>query len=674
MNRLAEENSPYLKQHKDNPVNWYPWGEEALSLAKSLDKPILVSIGYSACHWCHVMAHECFENEHLAQIMNAHFINIKIDREERPDIDAIYMDALHMMGLRGGWPLNVFLMPDGKPFYGGTYFPPQNWQNILLGINEAFENRRDELQQSADGFASDLGKKEIEKWEGFSAAFDLYEPINKEAWHAVKHQLIDNYDSIHGGLMRVPKFPMPAIWRFCLALNVESADFQHLFFSLERMVLGGIFDHIGGGWTRYSTDRLWKVPHFEKMLYDNAQLLTLYAESLKVAYEQLSAVQKAFMEDALIKTVAWLNNEMKAPVGGFYAALDADSEGVEGKYYVWDFEEVGEILGDDFADFNKQYNFSREGNWEHGQNILHLEQTFDLAYLAQWNENLKSLKIFRDKRIRPGLDDKVICSWNALCISGLVSVFKLGIAPYALSMARDAALVIRTKLMQPIGDDAKALWHILPKNKQYIFGFLDDYAATIQCFLDLYQVSFEETYIDDVVQLANYVHANFFDADEPLYYYTDFAAEKLIARKKEIYDNVIPSSNSMLAHAFYDLGKLTGQVEWVNKAKVMLNAVVNLAIKMPQDMANWLRLAHKMESTIPEVVVCGKKAKEMAREIGKKTKKPIYLLAAESESKLTLFEGRQGNLDKCTFYVCVDNACKLPQYDLNSALTQIYDT
>jgi uncharacterized protein len=372
MNRLSQSKSPYLLQHQHNPVDWYPWGEEALNKAQHEDKPILVSIGYSACHWCHVMERESFEDEATADLMNAHFVCIKIDREERPDLDNIYMEALQAMGVQGGWPLNVFLMPNQKPFYGGTYFPNKQWKNLLGSIANAYKNHHAQLLESAEGFGRSIGRSELEKY-GLKAAETGLEKAEIEL---VLDKLTAQFDLEWGGMNRKPKFPMPAIWLFVLDAALLGKDqelLEKVFFTLKKIGMGGIYDHLRGGWARYSVDGEWFAPHFEKMLYDNGQLLELYAKAYQVSGDE-------FFKEKVLETVDWIEAEMLQSEGGFFAAQDADSEGVEGKFYTWKYEELEAILGEDLSWFKKLYNLKYQGNWEDGVNILFQTEPYaDLA-------------------------------------------------------------------------------------------------------------------------------------------------------------------------------------------------------------------------------------------------------------------------------------------------------
>ena len=424
-NKLIDSKSLYLLQHAHNPVDWYPWGEEALQKAKLEHKPLLVSIGYSACHWCHVMEKESFENQEVADLMNANFVCIKIDREERPDLDNIYMEAIQVMGLQGGWPLNVFLMPDQKPFYGGTYFPRDQWMKVLSGISTAFTNQYEELQKSALGFGDSLNRSLVEKY-GLKANKSPFEA--KEVLQ-IARKLMEGFDRQWGGMNRVPKFPMPAIWDFLLDMAILSQQKdlgEDVCFTLRKIGMGGIYDQLGGGFCRYSVDGEWFAPHFEKMLYDNGQLLGLYAKAFQYS-------QDPFFKEKGEETIAWLENEMLDKEGAFYAALDADSEGREGKYYTWTFNELQSLLAHDFDWFARLYGVKAGGNWESGENILfqkpeygELAQSLGLSeadFKLKLNEVKRKLLEFRNRRERPGLDDKIISGWNGWVIDGLSQAF-----------------------------------------------------------------------------------------------------------------------------------------------------------------------------------------------------------------------------------------------------------
>ena len=669
MNHLANESSPYLLQHKNNPVDWYSWGQEALQKAVDEDKVIILSIGYSACHWCHVMEHESFENEEVAKVMNTFFVNIKVDREERPDIDGIYMEALQNMGLRGGWPLNVFLMPNTKPFYGGTYFPKKNWVNLLYGIQESFKEKRNALEESAEGFAQSLNNKDSEKYLFGNDETDFR--YDSEELKHIEQKLSNDFDTELGGMNRAPKFPMPSVWNLVLNLSYQlsnSDTIVQLQNTLDRIALGGIYDHLAGGWTRYSTDERWKIPHFEKMLYDNGQLLSLYTKtflffSSKKAFTESSELYKWAVE----LSINWLKTEMTSELGGFYAALDADSEGEEGKYYVWTSEEIAEVLGKGSAEFQKSYEFSQEGNWEHGNNVLHLE-----AFPKNWEFLLachKKLENFRKARIRPGLDNKIICGWNGLMLTGLIEAYKtFGIG---LDLIEKNIQFIDKFLIAEFrneeGDEAFGLWHQYDVKK--IPGFLDDYAAIIEAFIQYYQVSFEEKRLFKAESLLKYTLANFFEPEESLFYFTDIEGEKLIARKKEIFDNVIPASNSMMVKNLYFLGRFLNYSEYSELAKSIFSKIKPLSLKDPQWLSNWTDVGLLMSTSPAEITVFGQGFEEIISEIQKSYFNPnVIYFGADKPSTLPEFEGRMENPKVMNIYVCVDKACHLPVKTAEEAL------
>ena len=522
-NRLSQETSPYLLQHAHNPVDWYPWGEEALQKAKAEQKPILVSIGYAACHWCHVMERESFENPQIAEVMNAHFICIKVDREERPDVDQVYMDAVHAMGVQGGWPLNVFLNPDAKPFYGGTYFPPRNWVQLLTSIGQAYQGEhRAELDASAEEFTRVLQASDLEKY-GTEATTPI---VTDEQFGLLLANLGGKFDRQWGGLDRAPKFPMPSVWRFLLRAHALTGSvdlLQQVNLTLHELAWGGIYDQAGGGFARYSVDAQWLVPHFEKMLYDNGQLVSLYAEAYQVTKNEL-------YRTVVYDTVEFVRRELTSPEGGFYSSLDADSEGQEGKFYVFTKDELRAILGDEEPLFSAYYNCTVLGNWEHGQNILHRRQSDDdfasaheiapqvlAELLIGWKEKILAA---RAQRVRPGLDDKILTSWNALMLNGLVDAYRAFGYEYFLKLALNNAHFIQKNLRQ-----GPRLWRNYKAGRATITGFLEDYALLIQAYLNLYEATFDARWLREAETLTSYVQENFFDSSENLFFYTDATSE-----------------------------------------------------------------------------------------------------------------------------------------------------
>ncbi len=658
-NRLALETSPYLLQHAHNPVDWYAWNTESLTKAQVENKPILVSIGYSACHWCHVMERECFENEQVAAVMNAHFVCIKIDREERPDVDAVYMDALHAMGGQGGWPLNVFLMPDAKPFYGVTYLPAQNWTQLLLSIHNAFVNHHQDLVKSAEGFTHNMQFSESQKY-GLIGQESNFTKVDLDI---IFDNLQRHFDTQKGGLDRAPKFVMPAIYRFLLryhAVSNNSEALKQIKLSLNRIALGGIYDHVGGGWARYSVDDEWFIPHFEKMLYDNGQLLSIYADAYTLTKNDL-------YKNRVYQTINWLETEMTSPVGGFYSALDADSEGVEGKYYVWTAQELKEILADDYASFAQLYTISEQGNWEHGLNHLHLppdksggnsdKSILELPLFL--NKELERLYTARQSRIRPALDDKILASWNGLMLKGLIDTFRAFGEERFREMAVRNAQFIKTNMT-----NGSQLWHNFKDGRATITGFLEDYAAVIDGYIALYEITFDELWLDEATALMAYCLENFFDPEDAFFYFTDKNSESLIARKKEIFDNVVPASNSMMAHNLYLLGLLHDHADYITLSDLMLSKLKKNLLSDSQWAMNWAALATLKAKPTAEIVIVGPNREAFRAELEKRyyPNKIMVGAAANHNSKLPLLQDRNAINGQTTIYVCINKTCQLPVF------------
>lgn len=655
MNRLAHETSPYLLQHAQNPVDWFPWGKEALDKAKAENKPILVSIGYSACHWCHVMEHECFEKEEVAEVMNRYFINIKVDREERPDVDAVYMDAVQAMGVHGGWPLNVFLMPDGKPFYGGTYFPKPNWLKLLQAVDTGFKNSQEELQKSAEGFTQNMLFKDSEKY-GLVPESEIF---TKDDLKVMAEKLSSTFDDVWGGFERSPKFPMPSIWAYLLRYVHETKDqaiLHHVQLTLNRMAMGGIYDQLGGGFARYSVDGEWFCPHFEKMLYDNGQLVSLYSE----AY---SLTGVALYKEVVYETIAWLTREMTNEEGGFYSALDADSEGVEGKYYVWTKTEIEQILGKDAEAFCKNYQVTKAGNWEHGVNILWKDQP---SLNADFKEQIAKLNAIRNTRIRPGLDDKILCSWNSLMLKGLIDAYRTFGDESFLTLAIQNANFIKDKFI--VGEQ---LMHSYKNGETKIMGFLEDYATLIDAYLNLYQATFEENWLHYAEKLTLYAYENFWDEEDELFFFTDKNAEELIARKKEIFDNVVPSSNSIMARNLYTLGLILEREDFGLLSKLMLSKMKNLLLKNVDYLTNWACFATQMVTKTPEIAIVGDDFLTFRKQIDQQFFPNKVLTGTATESQLPLLQHRTTKEGETLIFVCYDKTCQLPVKTVEEAWVQI---
>ncbi|GAB3717727.1 thioredoxin domain-containing protein [Spirosoma lituiforme] len=680
-NQLQYETSPYLLQHAENPVNWFPWGEEALNKAISEDKPILVSIGYSACHWCHVMGRESFEKERVAEVMNEHFVCIKVDREERPDVDAIYMDSVQAMGVQGGWPLNVFLMPDAKPFYGVTYLPQQNWIHLLDSIRTAFDEHRTDLVQSAEGFARELNLTDAERY-GLSQNDPLFAP---ETLDVLYRKVAVKADDEKGGLRRAPKFPMPSVWRFLLryydvtvSTGVDNESVLHqVKVTLDRMALGGIYDQLGGGFARYSTDADWFAPHFEKMLYDNGQLLTLYAE----AY---SLTRSPLYKHVIYQTVGFLQRELLSPEGGFYSALDADSEGVEGKFYTFTAPELKETLGIDYDWFAELYSLTEEGNWDpghggHRTNILHRTES-DESFAERMGWSLADLNVrldathtrllrVRHERIRPGLDDKILCSWNGLMLKGLATAYRVFGEPEFLTLALRLAYFLLKKMRDSRNG---RLWHTYKSRdggpgRARQTGFLDDYATVIDGLLALYQATFTESWLTEADQLMQYVLTNFSDSTvtdstgpDPLFFFTDKNGEELIARRKELFDNVIPSSNSMMAENLYALSLLLDRPQYAERADQMLGCVQPLVQQNADYLTNWASLFALRARPTAEIAIVGPGAEQFRAELDAEFYPNKVLCGTTDKSTLPLLQQRSSIDGQTAIYVCYNRACQLP--------------
>ena len=674
-NQLQYETSPYLLQHAQNPVDWYPWGDEALTKAVTEDKPILVSIGYSACHWCHVMEHESFEKEAVARVMNEQFVCIKVDREERPDVDAIYMDAVQAMGVQGGWPLNVFLMPDAKPFYGVTYLPTQNWVNLLNSIRSAFDEHRADLTQSAEGFATELNLTDAERY-GLTPNDPLF---STEMLEVLYRKVAVKADEDKGGMHRAPKFPMPSIWRFLLRyydLSGNESALHLVRVTLDRMALGGIYDQLGGGFARYSTDADWFAPHFEKMLYDNGQLLTLYSE----AY---SLTKSPLYKHVVYQTIGFAQRELLSPEGGFYSALDADSEGIEGKFYTFTTPELRQILGDDYEWFAELYNLTDAGNWEHGEstapadrpglNILHRRES-DESFAERMGWSLADLNVrldathtrllrVRNERIRPGLDDKILCSWNGLMLKGLATAYRVFGEPEFLTLALRLAYF----LMKKMRDSRNGrLWHTYKLGRARQAGFLDDYATVIDGLLALYQATFTESWLTEADQLVQYVLTNFADVNEgetepdPMFFFTDKNGEELIARRKELFDNVVPSSNSIMAENLYTLSLLLERSDYADRADQMLGRIQPLVQQNADYLTNWAAQFALRARPTAEIAVVGPNADLFRAQLDAEFYPNKVLCGTIEKSELPLLHQRGPIEGQTAVYVCYNRACQLP--------------
>ncbi|MEP6737767.1 MAG: thioredoxin domain-containing protein [Chryseolinea sp.] len=666
-NRLAKSTSPYLLQHAHNPVDWYEWGEEALTKAANEHKPILVSIGYSSCHWCHVMERESFEKNDVAQVMNAYFVCIKVDREERPDIDQIYMEAVQALGVNGGWPLNVFLTPDQKPFYGGTYFSPQVWTQVLTNIHNAFKSNRDEIEGTAEELLLHLMNSDVQRFIQPAPDSSLPEDIT-----SIYKLLASKFDTAWGGMDRAPKFVMPSVWRFLLRyyhLTKDDDALRQIKLTLDKICQGGIYDQLRGGFARYSVDGQWIVPHFEKMLYDNGQLLSLYAEAWAVTKDPS-------YKAVVYETAEWLELEMQNNLGGLYSALDADSEGVEGKYYVWTKKELEQILGDLSPLVLKYYEIKAEGNWEEGVNILYRKDV-DQSFLESnnitaedWNtiliETKSRLLEHRSKRIKPGLDDKVITSWNALTVSGFIDAYMYLSDERFLKMAIRNMEFILSNLTNGL-----ILYRSFKEKRGSVYAFLDDYAFVIQALLKIYQTTFEQQWIDHAKAFMQYTLAHFYDDGERFFHYTGTQSERLIARKKEIFDNVIPSSNAVMAQNLYVLGTMLDNDAWKQMASEMIGGLTQLIKGEPNYMTQWAIALTEIKKGFKEVLMVGPGINQIRREMQSDFRPYAIWMGTTSTTTLPLFEGKISPNQVDTVYVCEQKICKLPVHTSMEAAKQL---
>lgn len=656
-NNLIHSTSPYLLQHAYNPIAWHEWSHEALALARSLNKPILISIGYSSCHWCHVMERECFEDEAVARLMNDNYVCIKVDREERPDIDQIYMEAVQAMGIGGGWPLNVFLTPDQKPFYGGTYFPKHKWMQLLTQIHAAFVNKRIEIDDSAEELTRHISTSDVARF----VSKDEHD-FEATALDTMYQKLAGKFDNVWGGVDKAPKFVMPSLWLFLLRYFAFSKDDKALgmtTLTLDKISAGGLYDQVAGGFSRYSVDAQWFAPHFEKMLYDNAQLISLYSEAYQLTGEKR---YKAIVYD----TLEWLNREMTHPRGGFFSALDADSEGVEGKFYTWTYDELHTLLGQDAAAFCNYYQVTPEGNWEHGRNILIFDDTTRGAMTpAALSAAHNKLLAEREKRVRPGLDDKILAGWNCMTITALADAYKAFTDDRFLLIAERAMTFVQQNMVT----DGK-LCRAYKDKVNRTEGFLEDYAYFIQALTKLYEVTFKIEYLKEAEHWTQYVFDNFYDPREAFFFFTANGAETLIARKKETFDNVIPSSNSVMASNLLHLGTLLSNIAWQEKARTMVSQLYNLITKEPNYMSNWGIVLLEMIAGLYEVVIMGDDAHDVRKELQRHYLPFTVTAGGTAPEEPPLLQNRFPN-HGTLIYVCQHQQCKLPVNTVTEALQQL---
>jgi uncharacterized protein YyaL (SSP411 family) len=660
-NHLAGETSPYLLQHAGNPVDWYPWGKEALGVARSQDKPILLSIGYSACHWCHVMAHESFENNEIAGLMNENFINIKVDRDERPDIDSIYMAAVQAMTGSGGWPLTVFLTPEGKPFYGGTYFPPEDkhgmpgFPRVLRAVADAYGNRRGDIEQTAEELSGAMSRQTG----GGAAAEPLVLDILGGAYLALKQ----NFDEQNGGFGTAPKFPQPMALEFLLRYfqrSRDTASLEMVELTLERMAKGGICDQLGGGFHRYATDSCWLVPHFEKMLYDNALLSQVYIHAYLATGKQL---YRSIAEE----TLDYVLREMTDPKGGFYSTQDADSEGIEGKYYLWTQKEIAEVAGEKHSRIiNDYFGITAEGNFE-GQNILHVASDLMPEAAGIIEQAKASLLKRREQRVKPGRDDKILASWNGLMLASLAeATCVLDRRDYLAAAVTNGSFLLNSMVA------GGYLRHTYKDGVSKIDGYLEDYALVIEGFLGLHQATFCGDWLRQAIGLAEAMIEQFWSESASTLYDTNERQQDLFIRPRNIYDTSLPSGSSAATSVLLKLAVLTGNERFQQIASQSLRSMRDFMERHPFGFANWLCALDFYLSAPKEIAIIGPRnspeTSELLRALYAVWLPNKVIAACDPDdptrlSELKLLENRQLINNQPTVYICERYTCKTPVTD-----------
>jgi len=669
-NNLKDETSPYLLQHVENPVNWNPWDKKYLDKAKKENKLVIISIGYASCHWCHVMERESFQDSTVAKLMNDKFISIKVDREERPDIDQVYMNAIQLITGSGGWPLNVITLPDGRPIWGGTYFSKGQWISALKQISEIYETEPEKFISYAKRV-----QEGINTLNDVVMQTDSFENIDIDKYSKL---LLKNIDEEFGGFNGAPKFMMPNNLNFLLRYSVQEKQEKSkdkILSTLDKMAYGGIFDHVEGGFSRYSVDERWHIPHFEKMLYDNGQLMSLYSVGYKIS-------DKDLYKDVVYKIHEYIDSEMKDISGGYYSSLDADSKlddgtYAEGEYYSWEKEELERIIGENFDLFSEYYNVNDNGFWEEENKYVLIRSISDIEFInknkldsatfqkikSEWIYKLKLAKI--DKK-KPSLDYKIITSWNGLMISGYVDAYKSFNDEIFKNEAINAGEFIFKNLIKKDG----GLHHNFVNGKSKINGYLEDYATVIQASLDLYEVTLNQKWIERALNLSEYVLSNFSGVESELFYFTSSQDEDLISRSVEFRDNVIPSSNSIMAKNLFRLYHYFDKQEYYEKAQNMSLSVTAEFETYPSGYTNWFDLIYNFKSNYYEIAVVGENSIKQVEEINKKYIPNKLIIGSKSENNLPLLKNRYVE-GKTLIYVCVNKACKMPTEDLDEALSLI---
>lgn len=662
-NALIDETSPYLLQHAHNPVDWRPWSQEALDEAKNENKLVLISIGYSSCHWCHVMEEETFEDEEVAKMMNENFISIKVDREERPDVDQVYMTALQLLQGNGGWPLNVITLPNGKPLYGGTYHTKTQWNEVLANVSKLYKENPQKANEYADKLAE--GIQEVNLIEPISD----FEALDQEALSKSVTLWKSAWDKEWGGNQGREKFMLPSNLDFLLDHAVMTNDLdtkEYIIHTLDKMAMGGVYDHIGGGFFRYSTDPHWKVPHFEKMLYDNAQSISLYSKAYK-------AFGKKMYKEIVYGTIAFLEREMKHGEGGYYAALDADSEGEEGKYYIWTQEELKQHLGEDYELFAQFYNITENSVWENGNYVLHRSETDSIFrkehqlskedFMAFRQRSIDLLLKARGPRVRPRTDDKILTSWNALLINGYADAYKAFGDKVFLDRAEAIFEFINKKSFKD-----KILIHSYKKGGRRIDGFLEDYTFLVNASLNLYSTTLNEKYLIFAQDMNQSILEDFEDRPSGMFRYNKGNA--LISKIIKTHDGAIPSPNAVMAHNLFQLGHINYDKTALKKSKTMLSSMIPFVQENPASYAKWESLLLNISYPYFEMAVVGKEAGPMIMDLNARHIPNTLIVGSLEDSELPLFKNRYEEGDTY-IYVCQNSTCKLPVDTIEAALRQL---
>jgi len=666
-NNLIKETSPYLLQHAYNPVNWNPWNKKYLEQAQKENKLVVISIGYSSCHWCHVMEKESFEDSLVASIMNKKYISIKVDREERPDVDQVYMNAVQLMTGSGGWPLNVVTLPDGRPIWGGTYFPKDQWINALTQISELYDKEPERFINYANTLEKGIKSLDIIKTndEKELTSIELDKHIGS---------LVNKIDAKNGGFSGAPKFMMPNNIHFLLRSayqNNDSATLKLVNLTLTKMAYGGIYDQIGGGFSRYSTDEKWHIPHFEKMLYDNAQLISLYSDAYLISNNEL-------YKNVVYETINFVLRELRNSNGGFYSSIDADSKSLkgeekEGAYYVWKEDELKKLLKDEFIVFSEYYNINNYGYWENNNYVL-IKNKSDIAFAKAHKISKEELskkintwkKILinaRGKRSRPNIDDKILTSWNGLMINAFIDAYRVFKDDNFLDMANSSAEFIVKNMKKSDG----GLYHSHKDGKSKINGYLEDYGSTIKAFLNLYENTLDEKWLNISNNLMEYTYENFYDFETNMFYFTSKLDDELISRTIEYRDNVIPSSNSIMANNLFKLSLYFDNKKYFNSSQQMINNIRDQIELYPSGFSNWMNLILNINKNFYEIAIVGDNAIKKIKELNENYLPNKIIIGSLESNPLPLLKNRfvEG---ETYIYVCVNKACKMPVKTVKEAL------